>query len=37
VCSKEKSVLNFNYIISKEKHILKYVVRVREIHVEVVL
>ena len=37
VCSDEKSVLNFNQIISKEKQMLKYFMRVREIYVEVLL
>jgi len=37
MCSNGKSVLKFNKIISKEKQMLKYSVRVREIYVEVVL
>ena len=37
MCINEKSVLNFNQIISKEIQMLKYFVRVKEIYVEVVL
>ena len=37
MCSNEKSVLNFNQIISREKQTLKYFMHVTEIYVEVVL
>jgi len=37
MCSDEKSVLNFNRIISKEKKMLKYFMREKDIYVEVVM
>jgi len=37
MCSDKGSVLNFHQIISREKQMLKYFMRVREFYVEVVL